>query len=377
MAITFNSSKGFTLGVELEMQLIDSATLELAETSGEIIESSDKDEALSGFVKHELMMSNLEIVTGVCKTIDEVRADLKEKLGRVIKIAEANGTFISGGGSHPFSLARDQHITNDVRYERLKELLQLVARNFSIFGMHVHVGVDGAEKSIYVLNRMIYYLPYVLALSVNSPFWEGEATGLSSYRTKVFETLPIAGLPFYFSGWDDYTTLVEDFIATDTIESIRELWWDVRPHPDFGTVEIRICDNPSTLKDVVSIAAFVQALVKRFSDDFDAGIEYTRPHSWVIRENKWRACRYGLGGEFIAEDGRATVKAKDLLREITKGFSAQAEELGSTEALKGVFDIIENGTGAVRQLNTWKKDGDMKSVVSMMVEGLKEEVSAS
>ncbi len=376
MAITFNSSKGFTLGVELEMQLIDSATLELAETSKEIIEGSDKDEVLAGFVKHELMMSNLEVITGICATVDEVRAELAEKLRRVIEIAEANNTLISGGGSHPFSLARDQHITDDVRYERLKDLLQLVARNFSIFGLHVHVGVDGAEKSIYVLNRMIYYLPYVLALSVNSPFWEGEDTGLSSYRTKIFETLPIAGLPFYFSDWEDYTTLAEDFIATGTIESIRELWWDVRPHPDFGTIEIRICDNPSTLKDVVSITAFVQALVKRFSDDFDAGIEYKRPHSWVIRENKWRACRYGLDGEFITEDGRATVKAKDLLREITEGFSAEAEELGSTEALKGVFDIIEHGTGAARQLGIWKKDGDIKRVVSLMVEELKEEVSA-
>lgn len=377
MAIIFNSSKGFTLGVELEMQLIDSVTLELAETSREIIEASDKDEVLSGFVKHEFMMSNLEVITGICATVDEVGAELKEKLRRVIDIAGANNTFISGGGSHPFSLAREQHITGDVRYERLKDLLQLVARNFSIFGLHVHVGVDGAEKSIYVLNRMIYYLPYILALSASSPFWEGEDTGLKSYRTKIFETLPIAGLPFYFSDWEDYTTLAEDFIATGTIESIRELWWDVRPHPDFGTIEVRICDNPSTLKEVVSITALVQALVKRFSDDFDAGVEYTRPHSWVIRENKWRACRYGLDGEFITEDGRATVKAKDLLREITEGFSAEAEELGSTDALKGVFDIIENGTGAARQLRAWKKDGDIKRVVSRMVEELKEEVSGS
>ena len=166
----------------------------------------------------------------------------------------------------------------------MRGILQYVARNFNIFGMHVHVGVDGGEKSIYVLNRMIYYLPYLLALSANSPFWEGENTGLRSYRTKIFETLPIAGLPFYFTGWDDYTTLVEDFIATGTIESIRELWWDVRPHPDFGTVEVRICDNPSSLKEVAAITALIQALVKRFSDDFDAGLKYKRPHSWVIRE---------------------------------------------------------------------------------------------
>lgn len=377
MSIVFNSSKGFTLGVELEMQLIDPTTLELTETSAEIIEGSNKDAVLAGFVKHELMMSNLEVITGVCATVDEVRADLKEKLRRVIAIAEANNTLISGGGSHPFSLAMDQHITNDVRYERLKNLLQYVARHFNIFGMHVHVGVDGGEKSIYVLNRMIYYLPYILALSANSPFWEGEDTGLRSYRTKIFETLPIAGLPFYFTGWKDYTTLVENFIATKTIESIRELWWDVRPHPDFGTVEIRISDNPSTLKDAMAITALIQALVKRFSDDFDAGLKYERPHSWVIRENKWRACRYGLDGEFITEDGTATVKARDLLREITGGFSKEAKELGSSEALKGVFDIIEHGTGAQKQLRLWKKDGDIKRIVKEMVEVLKEEVSAS
>ncbi|MEE9543456.1 MAG: glutamate--cysteine ligase, partial [Thermodesulfobacteriota bacterium] len=363
MAINFNSSKGFTLGVELEMQLIDPATLELIETSKEIIEACDKDDLLAGFVKHELMMSNLEVITGVCATVDEVGAELKEKLRRLIKVAEDKNTLISGGGSHPFSLAKDQHITDGPRYQRLKDMLQYVARNFNIFGMHVHVGVDSGEKCIYVLNRMIYYLPYILSLSANSPFWEGDDTGLRSYRTKIFETLPVAGLPFYFWDWDDYTRLVENFIATGTIESIRELWWDVRPHPDFGTIEIRICDNPSTIKEVMAITALVQALVKRFSDDFDAGVEYNRPHSWVIRENKWRACRYGLEGEFIAEDATTTVKAKELLTEITEGFSKEAEELGSSDALKGVFDIIEDGTGARRQINAFEGGGDIKDVV--------------
>ncbi|MBE9531241.1 MAG: glutamate--cysteine ligase, partial [Proteobacteria bacterium] len=364
MAIVFNPSKGFTLGVELEMQLIDPVTFKLVNSSGKILEATAKDPLVAGSVKHELMESNLEVITGICKTTTEVKAELSSKLKRVIEIAGENNILISGGGTHPFSLASDQRITDDVRYARLKNLLQLVARNFSIFGMHVHVGVDGAEKSIYVLNRMIYYLPYILALSANSPFWEGENSGLRSYRTKIFETLPIAGLPFYFKGWDDYTTLAEDFIATGTIESIRELWWDVRPHPDFGTIEVRICDTPSTLKDVLAITAFIQALVKRFSDDFDAGVEYKRPHSWVIRENKWRACRFGLDGEFIAEDGTATVKTRDLLRDIVGGFKREADELGSAEDMQGVFDIIDNGTGAIRQLKSWKEDGDMKRVVS-------------
>jgi carboxylate-amine ligase len=375
MAINFNSSKDFTLGVELEMQLIDSASLELAETSKEIIAGADKDDLLKGFVKHELMMSNLEVITGVCANVDEVGIELTEKLRRVIEIAEVNSTLISGGGSHPFSLVSDQHITEGPRYQRLKDMLQYVARHFSIFGMHVHVGVDGAEKCIYVLNRMIYYLPYILSLSANSPFWEGEDTGLRSYRTKIFETLPIAGLPFYFWDWDDYTRLVENFLATGTIESIRELWWDVRPHPDFGTVEIRICDNPSTIKDVVAITALIQALVKRFSDDYDAGFEYKRPHSWVIRENKWRACRYGLDGEFISEEGTSTVGAKDLLREIAEGCCKEADELGSREALKGIFDIIDGGTGARKQLNVIENGGDIKDVVRRMVAELKSEVS--
>ncbi|MEE8575462.1 MAG: YbdK family carboxylate-amine ligase, partial [Thermodesulfobacteriota bacterium] len=221
MSIKFNDSKDYTLGVELEMQVVSSESLSLVNRSADILNRAAEDELLSGFVKHELMDSNIEVITKICRDVEDAEADLTRKLRRVMEYASREGLAVSGGGTHPFSLWRDQSITDDERYQRLLKNLQHVARRFSIFGLHVHVGIDGAEKCIYVVNRMLYYLPHLLSLSANSPFWEGVDTGLKSFRTKVFESLPTAGLPFYFKHWDDYCKLVENYLKTGTIETIR------------------------------------------------------------------------------------------------------------------------------------------------------------
>ncbi len=375
MVIKFNASKDFTVGIELELQLVDRKTLALTGTSGKILSEVRKDPSLALSIKHELMDSNIEVITGVSRSVSEAGAELSAIIGRLIGIAGEHNTLVSGGGTHPFSLARDQKVTDDKRYNRLLDTLQFVARRFNIFGMHVHVGIDGDEKSIYVMNRMLYYLPYILALSANSPFWEGEDTGLKSYRIKVFETLPTAGIPFYFQDWDTYTRLVESYIKTGTIETIREIWWDMRPHPDFGTVEVRICDTPSSLKEVMAIAALIQALAKKFSDEFDRGIIFQRLPSAVIRENKWRACRFGIDGDLISPDGESTYGLGRAIRGLCDSLKEEAAFLGSTEELGYVNDILGGGCGASRQLKLYNENGkNFKAVVKNLATNLAEEV---
>jgi len=366
MDIKFNDSKDFTLGVELELQLVDADSFSLVQRSSDIIGSLTE---FTDSVKHELMMSNIEIITGVCSNVAEVEEDLRKKLAAVMEAAALHNTRISAASTHPFSSWSDQTITDNPRYNRLKETLQILARRFNIFGLHVHVGVNGAERAIYVFNRLIYYLPHLLAVSTNSPFWEGMDTGFKSYRSLIFDSLPHGGLPFYFKDWADYKRLVTNYLATGTIETIRELWWDVRPHPDFGTVELRVCDIPSTLKEVLAITALVQAIVKSLSDDYDRGVEFIRPHSAVTRENKWRAARYGLDGEFLVKDGGSTIGIKEALSALVKAVAPDAGALGSHEYLAGIEDILRDGTGAARQLELWKKGGNegvVKGLVALL-----------
>jgi carboxylate-amine ligase len=372
MPIDFNHSKHHSVGIEIEVQLVDREKLGLTHTSTRIIEN------ITGFdnaIKHELMMSNLEINTKVCQDIAEAEKDLFSKFNVVASEASRHNTLLLCAGGHPFSLCKDQQITKDRRYARLMEKLQVVARRFNIFGLHIHVGIGSAEKCIYVMNRMIYYLPHLLAISANSPFWEGEHTGLRSYRTKVFENLPTAGLPFYFKNWDDYAQLIKNYIATDTIETIREIWWDIRPHPDFGTLELRICDAPSSIKEILAITALTQCLTARFSSDFDRGVEPPRIHPSITRENKWRACRYGLDADLITENGKETVPAKKAIKKLVAYVKKEATELGAVKYLKSIDDILEYGDGASRQLRYWKERGELSSVVSGLTKDLSEEIA--
>lgn len=374
MSIVFNSSDSHTIGIEVEVQLVDRESLELAPTSTKII---DGVEGLGDSVKHEFFMSNLEINTKVCSRIDEAENDLYNKFRIVSDEAARHDTILSCAGSHPFSPWRKQILTEDERYRRLAENLQIIARRFSIFGLHVHIGVDGGDKCIYIMNRMLYHLPHLLALSANSPFWDGEDTGLRSYRVKVFENLPTAGLPFFFDDWADYSSLVDSYVESGTIETIREIWWDIRPHPDFGTLEVRICDTPTSIKETLSIAAFVQSMIARFGRDYEEEIPYSRPHPSVIRQNKWRAARYGLDGEFIKEDESGTVNIRDAIRELIRSVEPEAGKLGSGKYISQIEEILEKGDGALRQLDVWENSGDLKKVVRYLLESLYDEIKSS
>lgn len=369
--IKFNNSPGYTVGIEVETQLINRESLALTPTSTKIINGL---EAYKGSIKHELMLSNLEINTDVCSTIEEAERDLLERFEVATAEASKYNTLLNCAGTHPFSHWRDQEISEDERYRRLSERLQIIARRFNIFGLHVHVGVNGGEKCIYILNRMLYYIPHLLALSVNSPFWDSYHTGLRSYRSKIFESLPIGGLPFYFKHWKDYTTLLNNYLATGTVETLRDVWWDVRPHPDFGTVEVRICDTPSTIGEILAIAALIQAMVKRFGEEFDQKVPFIKSHAAVIRENKWRACRYGLDGEFITAEGNRTIGGRAAIEELLRYVEGDAEALGSRDYLTSINDIIEGGDGASRQLAAWEKRGELREVVRENADRLYREI---
>ena len=371
MNLEFKPSEPLTLGIELEIQLIDPVTLELKHTSTEIIEGL---KGIEGTVKHEFFLSNLELNTPVCKTMEEAERWVYEELGLVMEEARRHDTLVWLSGTHPFSPWREQRLTDKPRYRMLAERLGIVSRRFNIFGLHVHVGIGDGQKCIDVMNRILYYLPHLLALSVNSPFWEGELTGLHSYRTKVLENLPIAGLPFYFKDWDEYKSVVNTYLVTETITTIREIWWDMRPHPDFGTLEFRICDMPLTVKDVLAITSLIQALVRRTGRDVDSGIPYRRPHSAITRENKWRAARYGLDGRFITADGKGTVPIRRAIEEVLSMVEEDVMEMGTKRYVDGVVDILSTRTGSYIQMEEYEKEGNLKAVVRKLSQRLEEEV---
>ncbi len=361
--LVFRGSSDPTVGIEVEFQLVSPATLALTDGSDLMVNGvGDKIR-----LKHELMRSNLEINTDICGSIEAAEQDLYKSFTIAAQEARRHDILLCCAGTHPFSGWRDQTITDNPRYHSLIKERGMVGRRFNIFGLHVHVGVSDGEKCIYVMNRLLSYLPHLLALSANSPFWEGEDTGLRSYRTKIFETLPVAGLPFYFKDWNDYKRIVDCYIATGTIKTIRELWWDIRPHPDFGTIELRICDVPMTIKESLSIAALVQALVVRLGRDHEDSVIVKTPHPFIARENKWRAAKYGLDGKFIVEgDGCSTVYIKDALADLIRSLEGEIKELGSGRFIADLEDLFAGGGGALAQLNQYRRSNDLKDLVGFI-----------
>ena len=298
MQIPFRSSERASLGVEWELQLVDLRTRELTAGAVEILEEIRPAGAEEHpKAKHELLQSTIEIITGVCTTVAEAKADLAGTLAEVAAAAERRGLGLLCAGTHPFTDWQTQLISPKERYLQLVERMQWLARRLQIFGVHVHVGVRSPDKAIPIVNALCQYLPHFLALSASSPYWVGCDTGLASARTKVFEGMPTAGLPYQLSGWDEFEAYMETLISTNSIESVREVWWDVRPHPGFGTVELRICDGLPTLDEIGAVAALTQCLVEQFDTQLDRGYTLPTPPSWVLRENKWRASRYGLDAD--------------------------------------------------------------------------------
>ncbi|MFQ6103436.1 MAG: glutamate--cysteine ligase [Candidatus Glassbacteria bacterium] len=368
MAIVFNSSPRPTIGVELELQILDPETGKLVCGAPRILEMYPDQK----WVKPELIESTIELNTGICETAAEVRKDLGEKLKDLWKTCGKLGYNLAMAGTHPYSSWSEQSITPNERYQKLVDRVQWPARRLMIFGLHVHIGVGSGEKAIAIFNSLTTFIPHLLALSASSPYWMNEDTGMASVRVKVFESLPTAGLPYRLINWAEFTRFMKTLIGAGAITSIREVWWDLRPHPGFGTVEIRVCDGLPTLTEVVSLAAFIQALVVWLGEQYDEGIYLPIHRHWIVRENKWRAARWSTDARIIVdENGGQRLLAEDI-EELLTHLIPVARTLKGEEEILGIRDIVRDGPSYSRQRRVFKQTGDLKAVVDSLVTELKE-----
>jgi YbdK family carboxylate-amine ligase len=374
MEIPFRSSERASLGVEWELQLVDRETRELTSGAVEILADlrpSGAEEHPKA--KHELLQSTIEIITGVCTTVPEAKADLAATLAEVVAAADRHGLGVMCAGTHPFTDWQTQQISPKDRYRKLVEEMQWLARRLQIFGVHVHVGVRAPEKAIPIVNALTAYIPHFLALSASSPYWKGSDTGLASARSKVFESLPTAGLPYELSGWDRFEEYMDTLISTHAIESVREVWWDIRPHPDFGTVELRICDGLPTLDEIGAVAALSQCLVEQFDGQLDRGYTLPTPAGWVVRENKWRAARHGLDADIVVDEKGTVQPVRQAITELVEDLEPTARRLGCEAELADVRRILSVGASYQRQRAVAAAhDGDLKPVVDSLLAELRD-----
>lgn len=364
--LDFNSNSYPTLGIELELGLVDNRTMALSSSIAELAELLPQGNQ-SQF-KPELMQCVLEIITGVCKTVDEAEVDLRDKLALVEAATDQLGLRLWWGATHPFSLWREQKVTPDERYFQLVELLQELARRLVTFGLHVHVGVDSGDKAVMICDRILRHLPTLLALSCSSPFWEGRKTGLQSHRSKVMEGLPTAGMPTLMRNWSEYVWLVNHMVDTGFINTIREIWWDVRPHHSFGTVEVRVCDMPGNLEDTLAIAALVQCLVKALSDEIDHGTYQHDCHPMMVRQNKWRATRFGTAAKLVDSYTYDVVTVVQVVEDLVEKLKPIADELGCVHHLERCRHIAASPSWADRQLSIQAETGSAEQVVRRLTE---------
>jgi carboxylate-amine ligase len=363
--IEFNSNDAPTLGIELELGLVDSDTLELANAAQELLAAMPAE--YGDMLKPELMQSFLEINTGICRTVGEAEADLRAKLELVESVTDRMGLGLFWGATHPFSLWRDQQITPNDRYQKLVELLQEMARRLVTFGLHVHVGVDSGDKAVMICDRIMRHLPLVLALSSSSPFWEGRNTGLQSHRSKVMEGLPTAGLPTLMRNWSEYVWLVNHMVETGFINTIREIWWDVRPHHNFGTVEVRVCDMPGNLTDSLAIAALIQCLVQALSQQIDEGAYQHDCHPMMVRQNKWRACRFGVRAELVDTETFQVRPVTEMIGELVQLLGPTAAELDCVSHLEHCNEIAAGPSWADHQVQILAETGDPREIVRQLM----------
>jgi glutamate---cysteine ligase / carboxylate-amine ligase len=369
MDIHFNASPGPSLGVEIELGIVDRASRELVSAASLLLDEVGRPypDGLHPKIKHELFESTVEIITGVCATAAEARHDLQATIDEIRPLVDQRGLALMCSGTHPFSHWNAQKISPDTRYHDLVERIQWPARRLAIHGIHFHVGVRSGEKAVAIANSLAFHLPLFLALSASSPYWHSLDTGLASCRTKVFEGLPTAGLPPRLRDWADFERFMETLITSETIKTVREVWWDVRPHPDFGTVELRMCDGMATLDEVVSVAALAQCLVHDLDLRLDRGDPLPGARDWVIRENKWLAARFGLDVRFIADNAGGLRPAREAIDDLLGSLAAVARDLGCVDELDGVRRILELGPGYRRQRQVVEEGGTMLDVVDRLV----------
>ena len=356
----------FTLGIEEEFQIVDPLTRELRSHVTEFLDEGKM--ILGEQIKPEMIQSQIEVGTGICKNIQEARADISNLRGVISSLAEKNGLKIVAASTHPISRWQDQTGFEDERYELLVEELQTVARSLLIFGLHVHVGVADRERQIHIMNASRYFLPHVLALSTSSPFWVSHNTGLKSYRSEVFKQFPRTDIPDHFDSYPGFLRYVDLLIKTGCINDGKKIWWDCRPHPFFPTLEFRICDIPTRVDDTIAIAALFQAIVAKLYQLMDRNLGFRLYRRMLIQENKWRAVRYGLQGKMIDFGKNKEVPAVDLIRELLDFVDDVVDDLGSRKEIEHIHTILERGTSADEQLRVYSETNDLKAVVDRLIE---------
>jgi carboxylate-amine ligase len=364
--LSFQSNRRPTLGIEIELGIVDAQSMELSNSYARLAEALPE-QGRERF-KPELMQSVIELNTDVCESVKDAERDLRGRVGVVESAADSLGLALWWGGLHPFSLCRNQRVTPEDRYVKLVDLLQELARRLVTFGLHVHVGVDTGDKAVMICDRILRHLPTLLALSASSPFWEGQPTGLKSYRSKVMESLPTAGMPPLMRNWSEYVWLVNHMEATGFINTIRELWWDVRPHHNFGTVEVRVCDMPGNLDDVLALAALAQCLVKALSDEIDHGTYQHDAHPTMVSQNKWRAARFGTDARLVDPHSFESQSVEQVVDDLVTRLHPAADQLGCVEYLERCREIASKPTWADRQVSLLKELGSAPEMVRRFVD---------
>ncbi|WP_026818739.1 glutamate--cysteine ligase [Arthrobacter castelli] len=378
MKIDFAPSAQSTLGVEWELALVDGESSELISAADAVLDGVRRQhpelqaDDEHPYIKQELLANTIELVTGVCGTVTEAKADLSRSMAAVREVTGPLGVELFCAGTHPFSAVKTQAITDKERYATLIDRTQWWGRQMVIYGVHVHVGLDKRSKALPVLDGLVNFFPHFQALSASSPFWDGEDTGYASQRALMFQQLPTAGLPFQFSTWTEYERYVADMFTTGVIDVANEIRWDVRPVPNLGTIEMRICDGLSTLEEIGAIAALTQCLVDDFSTRLDRGGTIETMPPWHVQENKWRAARYGLDAIIILDAaGNERLVTEDLTEELNR-LEPVAAKLGCTAELADVEKIMKHGAGYQRQREVARANGgDLRAVVRDLVERMK------
>ena len=356
----------FTVGIEEEFQIIDPESRDLRSSVTEILAQGSP--VLKEQIKKEMFQAMVEVGTEICDDVEQARAEVIHLRRVVSDLAVAAGGRLVASGTHPFANWQTMDITEDERYAYLTEQLQEIARSIAVYGLHVHVGVDDRDHSIELMNEARYFLPHILALSVNSPFWEGRDTGIKSYRSVIWGRMPRSGIPDSFRSWDDYRTFVDMLIATHSIDEPKKIWWDIRPHPTFNTLEFRVCDMPTRVDETVAFAALFQGVVAKLSRLRAHNLGFRMYQRSLIAENRWRAMRFGIDGNLIDFGKGCEVPMRELGEELLEFIDDVVDDLGSRQAIETVHHILRNGTGADRQRAVFARTNDLRAVVDYLAE---------
>src|SRR5690242_13321739 len=355
----------FTLGIEEEFAIIDPDTRELRSHIHEILEGGKI--TLKEQIKPEMHQSVVELGTEICQSIEDARRHVLDLRSKLASLAGERGLKIASAGTHPFSHWRDQLITEGERYEQILRDMQTLARANLIFGLHVHVGIPNRETAIHVMNQARYFLPHIYALSVNSPFWVGRDTGLKGYRLKVFERFPRTGIPDAFESLSEYEDYCKLLVKTGCIDNPKKIWWDIRLHPVFDTLEVRVCDAQSRVDDTLAIAALIQAIISKLFKLLRQNTTFRLYRRRLLDENRWRATRYGIDGMLIDFGRETEVEERSLLNELLEFVASEVDQFGTQREMAHIEQIMREGTGADRQLAIWEQTHDMKAVVDHIV----------